>query len=218
MIIQKKPYFENDDYLLKLSSKNLSDNDHVVTTLYRHDRTTAAYYDVKRQAFANRDTRPENFTQFIDDRPSLRSLTELNELDSTIYTVAAGKQNGTTYDALINGVREHLQSRPNTRRCVVRFAHDFSTYSASELLASQDVTCLSFIHYSPEGPRLVFRASDVMNELVPDILTINEFFLKPIYGDSEYQISIYSSTTQNTSGWSDTIFLLNDLENLNEEV
>ena len=218
MIIQKKPYFENDDYLLKLSSKNLLDNDHVVTTLYRHDRILASYYDVKRQAFANRDTRPENFAQFVDDRPSLRSLTELKELDATIYTVAAGKQNGTSYDALISGVKEHLQSRPNTRRCVVRLVHDFSTYSASELFASQDVTCLSFIHYSPEGPRLVFRASDVANELIPDILTINEFFLRPIYGDVEYQISIYSSTTQNTSCWSDTISLLNELENLNEEV
>jgi hypothetical protein len=69
-----------------------------------------------------------------------------------------------------------------------------------------------------EGPRLVFRASDVTNELVPDILTINEYFLKPVYGDKEYQISIYSSSAQNTSGWSDTVSLLQELENLNEEV
>lgn len=218
MIIQKKPYFENDDYLLKLSSKNLLDNDHVITTIYKRDKTLASYYEVKRLAFSNRDTRPENFAQFIEDRPSLRSLTELKELDATIYTVAAGKQNGMVYDALISGIKEHLHSRPGTRRCIVRLVHDFSTYSASELFASQDVTCLSFIHYSPEGPRLVFRASDVANELTPDILTINEFFLAPVYGNKEYQISIYSSTAQNTSGWSDTISLLNDLESLNEEV
>lgn len=218
MLVQKNPDFENDDYLIKISSKNLSNIDHVVTTLYRNDRTLAAYYDVKRQAFENRDTRPENFTSFVDDRPSLRSLMELTELDSTIYTVAAGKQNNTVYDALIIGVKEHLRFRPNTRRCLVRFTHDFSTYAASELLASQDITCLSFIHYSPEGPRLVFRASDVTNELVPDILTINEYFLKPVYGDKEYQISIYSSSAQNTSGWSDTVSLLQELENLNEEV
>lgn len=218
MIVQKSPYFENDDYLIRVNSKRLLDIDHVVTTLYRNDKTLAVYYDVKRQAFANRDTRPENFESFIDDRPSLRSLKELKELDSTIYTVAAGKQNNTVYDALITGVKEHLIFRPQTRRCLVRFAHDFSTYAASELLASQDVTCLSFIHYSPEGPRLVFRASDVANELVPDILTINEYFLKPVYGDKEYQISIYSSTAQNTSGWSNTISLLKELEDLYEEV
>ena len=218
MLIHKKPYFENDDYLIRIDPRRMSDIDFVVTTLYRNDKTLAAYYDVKRQAFANRDTRPDNFFSFVEDRPSLRSLTELKELDSTIYTVAVGKQNNTVYDALIVGIKEHLIFKPQTRRCLVRFTHDFSTYAASELLAAQDITCLSFIHYSPCGPRLVFRASDVANELVPDILTINEYFLKPVYGNKEYQISIYSSTAQNIQGWRNTISLLKELENSYEEV
>ena len=167
-------------------------------------------------AFKNKNTDPSVFLPFVDSRPSLRSLMKLDELKSTIYTVACERENNSNYESLIYDIRQHLKMIPTTRRGLLRFANSQTTYSDSEMAKPDDVTCLSFIHYLEEEAKLVFRASDIANELAIDILTINEFFLKPVYGDVKYKISVYASTAQNVTKWFHTTGLLRKLESRDE--
>jgi hypothetical protein len=209
--IIKSPQFENDDYLIRISGHSLKLGNGASKVLSSVDEKLARYYEKKRFVFAEKESNPSHFKDFIDDRPSLRSLLELKELDSTVYTIAAEKQNDASYEFLMSCIKNHLDSRPNTRRCLLRFANSLPTYSLSEVSKPKDVTCLSFIHYFSNEPRLVFRASDVGNELITDILTISEFFLRSVYEEKEYEISIYSSTAQNISSWDN---IMNTLETL----
>lgn len=211
MNIIKPPEFENDDYLIRISGHSLKLGDEATEVLSTVDEKLSRYYKKKRFVFSERETNPDQFKEFADDRPSLRSLLELKVLDSTVYTVAAEKQNDSSYEFLMSCIKNHLDSKPNTRRCLLRFSNSLPTYSFSEISRPKDVTCLSFIHYFSNEPRMVFRASDVGNELITDILTISEFFLRPIYEEKEYEISIYSSTAQNISGWNS---IMNTLETL----
>jgi hypothetical protein len=206
MIVLKEPRFENDDYLIRVEADKLSFGESAAKKLEEKSKSLASYYLTKRKAFLDKDTNPNIFQNFIGDRPSLRMLSDLERLDSTIYTVACEKQNGVLYDSLIKEVKKSLELKPSTRRCVVRFANDFQTYSSSERDFPSDVTCLNLLHYMKEGPRLVFRASDVKNELLVDLLTIAEFFIKPVYEDLKgLQVSIYSSTTQGVDSWQEFI-------------
>lgn len=202
MEILKTPEFENDDYLIRLNAKKIPTGGLAFSLLNKFSPSLASYYETKRRAFFERDVRPNVFSQFVNDRPSLRSLSELPELKSTIYTVACERQNALEYHLLIDGVKRHLEKFPNTRRCVVRLANSFVEYSDSEMFEPADVTCLNLIHYFKDSPRLVFRASDIENELLIDILTITEFFIKPVYGDRDVVLSIYASTSQNQRSWS----------------
>ena len=163
MIVLKEPRFENDDYLIRVEADKLSFGESAAKKLEEKSKSLASYYLTKRKAFLDKDTNPNIFQNFIGDRPSLRMLSDLERLDSTIYTVACEKQNGVLYDSLIKEVKKSLELKPSTRRCVVRFANDFQTYSSSERDFPSDVTCLNLLHYMKEGPRLVFRASDVKN-------------------------------------------------------
>lgn len=209
MIIIKEPEFENDDYLFRLDLAKLPKAENALSLLKDVDSLLADYYWTKRQAFLSQNTDPSIFTRFVDDKPSLRSLSELETLDSTIYTVACERENNTSYHNIINNIKIHLAQRPNTRRCVLRFVNGFNKYFKSETEKSADVTCLSLIHYLNTGPKLMFRASDVKNELLVDILTINEFFIDPVYiGFKNAQMSVYSSTTQGFSNWNNFVELL----------
>lgn len=217
MIIVKKPEFENDDYLLRLDFSKLPKAEKALSALKDIDRLLAEYYWTKRQAFLTQNTDPNIFARFVDDKPSLRSLSELETLDSTIYTVACERENNSSYHNIINDVKMHVTQRPNTRRCVLRFMNGFDKYFKSEIETQTDVTCLSFIHYLNVGPKLVFRASDVKNELLVDILTINEFFIDPVYINfKEAKTSIYSSTTQGFSSWDNFVELFRRLMCLGE--
>ena len=201
MIIVKKPEFENDDYLIRIDVEKIPIGLSAAKILAKSSESLAAYYIAKRSAFLNKDINPNAFANFIDDRPSLRMLLNLEALDSTVYTAACEIENEIDYQSLIDRVKLHLKLKPNTRRCVVRFVNSFQKYSSSELIKHNDVTCLSLVHYLKSGPKLVFRASDIKNELLIDLLTIIEFFIKPVYDSSELQISIYSSTAQEVSSW-----------------
>lgn len=208
MLIVKAPSFENDDYLFRITGNTLQSGEGASKILRAKDQALANYYDKKRISFLEQDTDPSQFEQFSKDRPSLRCLSSLEKLDSTIYTVAVEKQNGETYGSLLSKIKEHLNHKAGTRRCLLRFSNDLPSYFSSEISKPSDVTCLSFIHYFSNSPRLVFRASDVGNELVVDILTIFEFFLKPIYQDTQFEVSVYASTSQNIKKWQDTVDLL----------
>jgi|GEM_PF-6291530 len=207
MIILKKPEYENDDYLFRIDLAKLPRAVDALVFLKKIDPLLADYYWAKRQAFLSQDTNPDIFTKFVEDKPSLRCLSKLEVLDSTIYTVACEKENDSTYQNILMNIKQHVKSHPTSRRCVLRFINDFNKYFASETIKPDDVTCLSFIHYLSTGPKLVFRASDIKNELLVDILTINEFFIDPIYNSDfkNLQMSVYSSTTQGVSSWDDFI-------------
>jgi hypothetical protein len=68
----------------------------------------------------------------------------------------------------------------NNRRCFLRIANNFNRYYLSEK-NNFDVSCLAAIHYYQNKPRIIFRASDIKNELYTDIITIYNFFIKPVY-------------------------------------
>lgn len=203
MIIIKQPEFENDDYLFRINSALLPRAEEAFSFLKKIDPSSADYYWSKRQAFLLQDTNPDIFSTFVCDKPSLRNLSDLDSLDSTIYTVACEKENNLNYQDILTNVKKHLIKKPTTRRCILRFVNSYDRYHTSELDHPLDVTCLSLIHYLAEGPKLVFRASDIANELFIDILTINEFFVDPVYssGFKNYQMSVYSSTSQGVSSW-----------------
>lgn len=210
MIIVKQPEFENDDYLIRIKLNEIPDPKTVFDRLKRVDSVLAEYYSTKRQAFSLQNTNPDIFSKFVDDKPSLRSLDQLKKLDATIYTVACEKENNLKYPVIISNIKKHLYEKPSTRRCMLRFVNGFDKYFISENLHPVDVTCLSLIHYLTTGPKLVFRASDVKNELLVDILTICEFFINPIYSSNfkDSIMSIYCSTAQGVSSWNNFVELL----------
>lgn len=211
MYTAKEPAFENDDYIIRLEGHNLIDPQKAYEIIRTYDQSSADYYETKRKAFASKNTDPNLFMPFVESRPSLRSLIKLKKLDSTIYTVACERENNSNYESLLHDIRQHLKMIPTTRRALLRFANSQVDYSDSEMSQPSDVTCLSFIHYLENEAKLVFRASDVANELVIDILTINEFFLKPVYRDIKYNVSVYASTAQNVSKWFQMTGLLRKL-------
>lgn len=94
---------------------------------------------------------------------------------------------------------------------MLRLANPLIDYFDSTTNSAVDVTCLNLIHYTHDGARMIFRASDVKNELVPDILTVNKHFIKPVYGDLPYKISVFSSTAQNIDAWYDTMDEINKI-------
>jgi hypothetical protein len=210
MIIIKRPEFENDDYLFRIDATKLPKAEEALSFLKKIDPFSADYYWTKRQAFLSGNIDPNIFSKFVHDKPSLRSLSTLDALDSTIYTVACERENNTSYQDILINVKKHLVEKQDTRRCMLRFANSYERYHISETARPLDVTCLSLIHYLSEGPKLIFRASDIKNELFVDILTINEFFIDPIYNCNfkNYQMSVYSSTAQGVSGWNNFVNLL----------
>lgn len=210
MITIKQPEFENDDYLFRVDAVKLPKAEEALSFLKKIDPFSADYYWVKRQAFLSQDINPRIFSKFVHDKPSLRSLSDLDALDSTIYTVACERENNASYQDIITNVKKHLSQKPSTRRCMLRFVNSFERYYISETARPLDTTCLSLIHYMSEGPRLVFRASDIRNELLTDILTINEFFIDPVYNSNfkNYSMSVYSSTAQCVSSWNNFVSLL----------
>lgn len=219
MIVLKQPEFENDDYLIRLDASKIPTSDRAVDFLKKVDPSSVEYYQAKRQAFRSQNMSPDVFERFVEGKPSLRSLSELPFLDSTIYTVACEKENGLYYHDLLDSVKKHLASKPGTRRCVIRLVNSFDKYFNSELTSPADVTCLSFIHYLQSGPKLVFRASDVKNELLVDILTVYEFFVQPVYNSNfkNLQLSVYSSTAQNVSSWDNFVGSLNAISSAEGE-
>lgn len=196
MNIIKLPIYENDDYLFRIKVEDIPSKKILKE---RMDPHLFSYYEKKSNAFATKDTNPHIFAEFVTNRPSLNFLSELPSLDSTIYTVASERQNNIDHSGLMQMIKDHLSEKPDTRRCVLRMANSFEEYYNSEFVKPIDVTCLNLIHYFGDKPRLVFRASDVANEILVDILTIIDFFIKPVYGDKNVELSIYASTCQNHS-------------------
>jgi hypothetical protein len=209
MQILKAPEFENDDYLFRIDVDCIPVGQKAIDIFRQESPSLASYYETKRKAFRAKNVDPSVFADFEEDRPSLNSLSKLKILDSTIYTVASERQNGYSYLDLLDRIRQHISLHPSTRRCMVRLANSYAEYSSSEIDSQIDVTCLNLVHYIGDTPRLIFRASDVKNELFVDLLTIHEFFIQPVYEGKAKQLSVYSSSAQGVSSWQNFVDYVN---------
>lgn len=200
--IIKSPDYENDDMLIRVSGFSL-DNSLLQTILndpyikLRHDKFL--YKDISHIGY-------ENFK----DRPSLRNIENTRRLEGSVYTYAVNKRNGVPYEAAIQQIREMFKYNENTRRAMLRITNSIDEYHQSEIDKNLDVSCLSLIHYLKDQARLVFRSSDIENELFSDLITIYQFFLKPVY-DKPINISIYASTSQNFGMLQEFINKVNNL-------
>lgn len=185
--ILKFPQYENDSYLIRLSAFFLSDA--LIKKMLKDD-----YIYLKYEKFKNKDISTQGFEKF-SNRPSLSNISSLDDVSGSIYTYKVGVENNKSYEHILNDIKYRFIKHPNTRRMMVRIANDFSEYDQSVEYA-KDVSCLNLIHYLKNEAKLVFRASDIQNELIADIITIYDFFLKPIY-NVPINIEIFASTAQN---------------------
>jgi len=187
MKVLKKPEFEDDSYLIEAEQFIMSSD--MIDQLAEED----LYLKVKLSKFATLNIDPDEFKPFKEDRPSLRNIDEVDQLVGSIYTYSAQDRNDMTYGAIIKNAKKLLSLR--SRRNYIRICNSYKDYVES-LETNLDVSCLSNIHYLKDRVNLIFRASDIKNELFEDIITIYKFFIKPVY-DKPITLSIYASTSQN---------------------
>jgi hypothetical protein len=201
--VVKKPEFENDDCLIKINNFYLSDNN------IKNILNTDEYIKLKFQKFNDRDISKDGFEKF-KDRPALRNFDSIKDMRGSIYTYACKRRNEMSYGNLLMQVKHSLENK-SSRRNYIRICNSYSDYSTSHD-TNLDVSCLSNIHYFENEIKLIFRASDIKNELFPDILSIYQFFIKPIY-KKPIKISIYASTAQNIDYVNELVEKINMLLN-----
>lgn len=175
----KLPYFEDDSYYFIIEKHE---------QLAQVSVDDIPYLAAKQTAFAEQNISKEPFEQYFD-RPSFRGIDENFDLAGTIYTYSAEYKNDYPLPILLHSVRRH---KDFSRRCMIRMAdplHDF-------LDPTVNTSCLSLIHYFQDSVKLIFRASDMKNELLIDLHTIKEFFIDPVFENSP-EIHVIASTAQN---------------------
>lgn len=202
--IIKRPLFEDDDYLIKCNNFKIENYDKYISL--------DPYTKLKSEQFANFDISKEVWSEspFVKDRPALRNINNVDNMSGSIYTATCSLRNIDTihcynhinykahYENCIDMINRVLTTRPKSRRVFMRMANSLSEYAMSELkLSDIDTTCLAGIHFLDKEFKLIFRASDIENELIPDILTIYKYFIIPVYGLEPLTMTIYSSTAQN---------------------
>ena len=146
------------------------------------------YIKVKRKLFANKIVDKNLFTMF--DRQSTRNLKHEDNINGTIYTRSAELKNEMDHDMIIKTIQEN---KDLSRRCVVRLADSLSDYMADNV----NTSCLNIIHYHKDTVKLFFRASDMTNELLYDIILIKEFFISNVFKYDQPTIHVIASTAQN---------------------
>lgn len=124
--------------------------------------------------------------------------------------------NGLSYEKTIEEVKSALSFRPDTKRMIVRFTNPVTEYLEGIRTEKMDTSCLALIHYFKDHCRLIFRSSNIDMELIPDLLTINEFFLKPIYQDHLFELSMYTSCASGVSSFTQVIERLENLMNMDD--
>lgn len=208
IFLYKTPLCENDDFLIRF-------DDFLLENLEQHIQQDE-YTKFKSEQFMNCDKGVEKWKPlgFEKNRLSLRNLGVLKDMSSSIYTVTCSirncKEDEITdykycYDECIKVITKSLKDNPGSRRVFLRMANSIYEYSRSEYDSSIDATCITGIHYLENGFKLTFRANDIKNELIPDILTIYKYFIVPVYGLRKLRMSIYASTSQNVSSFNDVI-------------
>jgi len=201
--ICKEPVFLDDSYLITI--KDFEINGEKLQEILKEDEYTC----MKMNKFTYKDTSTHFLNSLLDDRPSLRNIKKIKSLDGSIYTRTVEIRNDEmNYLIIIDKIKTMLEMYKGSRRVLLRFSNSIKEYYNSEVTNDIDVSCLSFIQYLQNNVKIVFRASDVKNELFTDIVTIYSFFIRPIY-KREVDIEIYSSTTQNYEFFNKTIDDLN---------
>lgn len=208
----KPPLEENDSYLVRLSRFPVCEVNAIEEEC---GRTMAAYVAVKSRMFETLNVDPRSLIAFVDSRPSLRGLGNMLEasakLDTTNYSVACGRENGLSKDELLTNVRDVLERSSGCRRCVVRLANPGKRYLESVEDKTIDVACTLAIHFMVDRVVVYMRASDIANELIPDLVLLTKHFLHPVYGHRSVPIEIYSGTAQNISSWDRIMVSLSNL-------
>ena len=208
----KPPLEENDSYLIRLSGFPVCE-----TTAIEEEcgRTVAAYVATKSHMFETLNVDPRSLVAFVGSRPSLRGLDNMleasAELDTTNYAVACGRENGLLKDELLTRIKDALDRSSGCRRCVVRLANPGKRYLESTENKTIDVACTLAIHFMSDRVAVYMRASDVANELIPDLVLLTKHFLRPVYGHRSVPIEIYSGTAQNISSWGRIMVSLSNL-------
>jgi len=201
MKVLKKPEFEDDSYLIEADNFFMSSD--VIYQLAEED----PYLKLKLSKFLKLNVDPDEFKSF-KDRPSLRNIDEVDKLVGSIYTYSAQDRNDMTYGSIIKNAKKLLSL--SSRRNYVRICNSYKDYVESSE-TNLDVSCLSNIHYLKDRVNLIFRASDIKNELFQDIITIYKFFIYPVYDNKPITLSIYTSTSQNVEYINELISKINGL-------
>ena len=183
--VLKYPECENDSAFVSLDSDYIS----VIRESIKDDD----YYLVKNRKFLEKNLDGIDFEPFAHSRPSLRNMS--NFLEGSIYTYTCEKKNGMCYEAILDNVRTMISK--NSRRAFITISDRFLDYRNSEIIKGIDVSCLSGIHYTKDKITLFFRASDIKNELLIDIVTVYDYFIREIYGNRNVKIELMISTCQN---------------------
>jgi len=186
--IIKIPLCENDSAFISIDS--------VYINILKDKIYKDEYYIIKDRKFTDKDVSSDGFEQFTD-RLSLRSLPDF--LEGTIYTYTCDKKNGKSYASIMRSVIKMLEN--GSRRALVTIADRFIDYENSEMNSDMDVSCLSSIHYMIGKVTLFFRASDIENELLIDLVTIYDHFVKPVYKESNVVVDVMISTCQNINNF-----------------
>lgn len=210
--VYKQPGVENDEYLVEFNQFSIEN--------YEDYISADDYTRLKAEQFANFDASkiPWQSTEFAKDRPALRNLDTVPDMSGSIYTITCSLRNidyiheynhinfYAHYLNCIELIKNTLNNKPNSRRVFMRMANSLMEYAKSESgKYAIDTTCLAGIHYLENSFKLIFRASDIKNELIPDILTIYKFFIVPVYGTRKLKMSIYASTAQNIKEFNNAI-------------
>jgi len=188
--ILKRPESEGDSYLIEINGLH---NQQFLLNSYDID-----YFALKRKKFKDKDISRNGFEKF-SSRPSLRCIDTLPDMRGSIYTYAVADRNDMNLDSVIKHVKEGLQRK--SRKMYGRMCNALQDYVIADEGGSLDVSCLSNIHYLESRVHLVFRASDIQNELYIDLLTIYESFILPVYGSKSIMVQVYASTSQNVKSF-----------------
>lgn len=191
--VYKEPWVENDAYYFKVSNLNSNKIKSAFEKLIQEDD----YLWAKVKAFADFDLSSKNFEKFSSDRPSLQNISSLDKLVGSIYTYASERRNEMSYSELIECSKELYEENKCNRRNVIRLVNSFADYYRSSK-SPYDVSCLNLIQFYDKTAKLVFRASDIKNELLTDIVTVYKFFIEPIMNcENDFDLEVMALTGQN---------------------
>lgn len=187
MKILKAPTCENDSAMVSIDFNSILNLKYYISE--------DPYYRMKNFKFHVKDITSEGFQDFSMDRPSLRGMSKF--IEGTIYTYACQGKNGMPYEKLLDTVRELLSI--SSRRAFVTMSDRLEDYKSS-INGGIDVSCLTGIHYKEDKVSLFFRASDLRNEFVIDMVTIYDYFVGPVYPlqvQEKLEIEVFISSCQN---------------------
>lgn len=202
LVIYKAPKHEDDSYYARFNSFFL--HDEVIDEIAAKD----PYLALKIDKFTNLDSSRDGFEQFTY-KPSLRNLYNLADMGGSIYTVTAEDENEGWMDLILEDIKYLMIHHPT--RAVLRLVKSVQDYRYSSQHSGLDVPCLNLIYYSPKCVKMVFRASDVKEELLYDVILVYKFFIKPFFNDLLVKLDLFASTTQNHTYFYETIHKIEDL-------